>query len=352
MEDGTADTGALGNARRARVRAASPARCGRRVLALLICVAATFAISSAPSAAAATPDAPRGLMAQSTSMGLSVALSWSAVDGAVRYRIYRRSSPFTDVAAADLLAETDRTSYLDQAGVRDGSWWYAVTAVQGSEESAPSDVVSVHTSGELDGLYTSAVDWLASQQRSDLAFRITFDQPYPSDYGARISGQVEDATALSGDRLAYPYVCFSEHYSSGYVGPVSGVWKNVGDPSAYEVQVVSTSDTDYLQGTFDLNPDGSWSSGAVVAHAGVKSARLVRKSDGLVVAVSGGPDTVVGGVAVRIYSHTDIDYLQEQVPLGADGRWVSTKPTAPGEKIARLVKYDHRPSAELDRMER
>lgn len=111
MEDGTADTGALVNARRARVRAASAARCGGRVLALLMCVAAIFAISSAPSAAAATPDAPRGFMAQSTSMGLSVALSWSAVDGAVRYRIYRLSSPFTDVAAADLLAETDGTSY-------------------------------------------------------------------------------------------------------------------------------------------------------------------------------------------------------------------------------------------------
>lgn len=339
MEDGTADTGVVAYARIARTTrvAALLARCGSRLPALLMCVTATIAISGAPAAAAAAPGAPRGLVAQPTSMGLSVALSWSPASGAARYRIYRLSSPFTDVAAAHLLGETDGTSFLDQAGVRDGSWFYAVTAVHGSLESPPSGVVSVHTSGELDGLYSSAVGWLASQQQSAQAFRITFDQPYPSDYAGRLSGQVEDPAALGGDRIAYPYVSFSGNYSSDYVGPVHGQTNNIDDPSAYVVQVFSTTDTEYVQGTFGLNPDGSWSSGGVVAHAGVKSARLVRKSDGLVVAVSGGPDTVLTGVAVRIYSHTDIDYLQEQVPLGADGRWVSTKPTAPGEKIARLV---------------
>jgi hypothetical protein len=35
----------------------------------------------------------------------------------------------------------------------------------------------------------------------------------------------------------------------------------------------------------------------------------VRKADRLVVAVSGGPEMVVGDVAVRIYSRTEVDYL-------------------------------------------
>ncbi len=43
-------------------------------------------------------------------------------------------------------------------------------------------------------------------------------------------------------------------------------------------------------------------------------------------------------VIVRLYSATDVDYLQEEVPLCSDGRWNSTKTLGTGKKIARLVK--------------
>jgi hypothetical protein len=78
----------------------------------------------------------------------------------------------------------------------------------------------------------------------------------------------------------------------------------------------------------------------------------VCKSDGLVVAVSGGPEMVVGDVAVRIYSRTDVDYFQEEVPLGADGTLDYHRAEGSRHEDCARCRYDYRPCAELDGVER
>jgi fibronectin type 3 domain-containing protein len=72
-----------------------------------------------------------------------VALTWSSVDGAVDYAVYRSTSSFTDVSNATAIATSvASTSYTDNTAVNGTTYYYAVAASDGSAESDPSTTQS------------------------------------------------------------------------------------------------------------------------------------------------------------------------------------------------------------------
>jgi hypothetical protein len=72
---------------------------------------------------------------------------------------------------------------------------------------------------------------------------------------------------------------FAVSYNYAFTGTLSGHVAGVADTSLYRVDVYSTTDIDYLQGSSPLAYDFSWS--VAGAHVGGKTARLVRIADGL-----------------------------------------------------------------------
>ena len=185
--------------------------------------------------------------------------------------------------------------------------------------------------------FDQAIGWLESQQAAAEGFETAFDSAYNESHQGIVSGTVEDVAQLAGSRSAVPFVSFDQSYANSYTGTVSGRWRNVATPSAHRVRVYAETDIEYLQGEFTLDSDGSWDSGTTTVDTGRKIAKLV-DGGGNVVAVSGGRDEVVDAYEVRVFSRTDVDYLQQTVPLFSDGTWRTTHPVATGEKIARLVR--------------
>ncbi len=289
-------------------------------------------------ARAATVPTPTSVSASSDSMGLAVTVQWDSVSGADHYRVYRSTGPSFSASPDTLLGSSSTVSYRDDAATAGRTLYYRMSAVDASgNESAASSAVSVTTQDGATSNRSKAYGWLDSQQEASQGFRITFDRTYDDTYVGWVSGHVADASQLPGTLSSVPYVAFVQPYSDDYVGTVSGTWANVDTPSDYEVDVYSHTDADYLQGTFELQSDGTWSSGATVIHAGAKRAVLVRKSDGAKVAYSGGGKSVIQGVDVEVYVRTDVDYLQEKVALYSDGSWQTAGIVNVGYKIARLV---------------
>lgn len=159
-----------------------------------------------------------------------------------------------------------------------------------------------------------------------------------TSYGEEVlTGEVSNVSELDGERVATPWLSFSGSHSDSYVGPVQGTWGNVAEPEDFRVAVFSETDALYLQGVYPLQTNGTWNSGEGEAHKGRKVATLVRVANEETVAVSGGGHTRIDGVELRIFLRTDVDYLQQVVPLYADGTWTSTSKIASGEVIVRLV---------------
>ncbi len=69
----------------------------------------------------------------------SATLSWSSVAGTTGYRVYRST---TD-PPANAIVSTETTTYVDSGLVNGTTYYYAVTALDGGNESAPSDAVAV-----------------------------------------------------------------------------------------------------------------------------------------------------------------------------------------------------------------
>ena len=186
--------------------------------------------------------------------------------------------------------------------------------------------------------YEDAMQWLRSQQEQGQRFDVTIDQGSERSAAGVVTGEVAEIADLAGDRVAASWVSFNGPHGDEYVGPVSGEWGNLAKPSDYRVAVFSESDVPYLQGVYPLDPEGSWESGEDIAHEGRKIAKLVKVSNEEVVAISGGGHTKIAGVEVRLFLRTDVDYLQQSVPLYSDGSWASDGPIGAGQTIARLVK--------------
>ena len=96
--------------------------------------------AGATPAAAAIPPAPAGTAALGGPGNGQITLSWSASPGGTSYTVKRSGSsggPYSPLATG----VTD-ASYLDSGLSTGATWYYLVTAVNGSGESAPSAIMS------------------------------------------------------------------------------------------------------------------------------------------------------------------------------------------------------------------
>jgi hypothetical protein len=93
----------------------------------------------------AGPEVPAGLSA--TAGDTNVAITWSAVDGATGYRVYRR----TGAGAYTELYDGTATSYSDTAVVNGTGYTYVVTAYDNDQESEYSAEASATPTGSASG---------------------------------------------------------------------------------------------------------------------------------------------------------------------------------------------------------
>ncbi|MHA1733779.1 MAG: hypothetical protein ACTSU5_17670, partial [Promethearchaeota archaeon] len=116
-------------------------------------------------APSALPGAPVLQWPSDPGAGGDVVLNWAPVDGATSYRVYRATKEFTALDGGQLVVgSTGRSTNYTDPGLADGTYYYCVTALNASGESAGSNVVNVTVVGhsspwEALGLYLSD-NWL------------------------------------------------------------------------------------------------------------------------------------------------------------------------------------------------
>ena len=107
-------------------------------------VTATNAVSESAKSAYETGfrslGAPTGVSATTTSGTAAVTVTWTPVDGAVFYRVYRGTKTGSDYAVE--IDTTTETSYADESGAAGKTYYYSVTAVGASSESGFSEFVA------------------------------------------------------------------------------------------------------------------------------------------------------------------------------------------------------------------
>ena len=100
-------------------------------------VTATNAVSESAKSAVETGfrsiAAPTGVSATTTSGTAAVTVSWTPVDGAVYYRVYRGTRTGSDYAVE--IDTTTETTYADESGAADKTYYYSVKAVGASCDS-------------------------------------------------------------------------------------------------------------------------------------------------------------------------------------------------------------------------
>ncbi|QGX08241.1 hypothetical protein EEW87_16345 [Janibacter melonis] len=152
---------------------------------------------------------------------------------------------------------------------------------------------------------------------------------------------VESALAGVGEALtpAAPAVGIDPQFDTVATDrtQVTGTWSGVTPATGYQVKVYSRLDTDYLQGTFNLAANGTWTSGTTRIRTGEKIVKLVRKSDAEVITTNKDPKNPYKDVSVQVYAVLDVPYLMDTVPLGADGAFKANV-TGAGEKMARVIR--------------
>ena len=129
---------------------------------------------------------------------------------------------------------------------------------------------------------------------------------------------VDDNAVVDFD---YVSILFDQNYAYSHTGPVSGTVHGLGlNYSDYNIQVYSKTDADYLIGTVDINPDGSWSISSV--GAGQKIARLYSKADtnAALSEVYGEGETAAGNYANQ-NDAPGLDFIATPVMAEANSSW-------------------------------
>lgn len=86
------------------------------------------------------PDTPAGLVA--TAENGQISLSWPAADNASAYSIYYATSPGVSRATGNKIATVVSTSYIQSGLTNNTTYYYVITSVNSSGESAESNQVS------------------------------------------------------------------------------------------------------------------------------------------------------------------------------------------------------------------
>lgn len=89
------------------------------------------------------PDPPTLDDLEETGVEGEVSLNWSDEDGATYYKVYRSLSEITSVTSATKIWETEETEYIDQTIISNDTYYYAVTAVNGTGSSEISNYESI-----------------------------------------------------------------------------------------------------------------------------------------------------------------------------------------------------------------
>jgi cellulose 1,4-beta-cellobiosidase len=106
-----------------------------------------------PSALAAAPPAPTGLTVTGP-LETQLTLSWTASSGATGYNIYRGTSSGGE-SLTPLQSNVTSTTYED-AGLGYGqTYYYVVTALNGSQQSGPSNEASAVTKASVPATFTA-----------------------------------------------------------------------------------------------------------------------------------------------------------------------------------------------------
>ena len=72
----------------------------------------------------------------------NVSITWSAVEGAVSYNVYRAPTAFSSLVGIEPIASVVNTFFID-TNLPNGTYYYAVTAVNASGASILSNFQSV-----------------------------------------------------------------------------------------------------------------------------------------------------------------------------------------------------------------
>ena len=184
--------------------------------------------------------------------------------------------------------------------------------------------------------------WLMNQTKPLNAvpgFDITYIHTTPNSFTGRGTWTAPNYVApYSGS------VTFSTSYSDVYVGPISGSVSGipVDDYPLYRVYAfdIPGDNVEYptLPAYSVIDPGGNWA--ITNAYAGYKLAKLVRISDGVIIATSDYPASIDPNYAVEIWKKTDIDYYIDTVPALTDQTWsTGNRPWSylDGDFTARLV---------------
>jgi hypothetical protein len=105
--------------------------------------AKTAATNTVPTAAVVAPPVPFGVVV--TPSSAQIQLQWTYEENATAYRIYRSTTPGGEGATA--LATVTSSSYADTAVTSGVTYYYEITALTGTTESARSSEYSANTGG-------------------------------------------------------------------------------------------------------------------------------------------------------------------------------------------------------------
>ena len=265
---------------------------------LSLTVSNSTAVSSSAAnmsvSAAAIPSAPTNVGAAAS--GTNINITWSASAGATSYKVYRSTVPTTNFVLA---GSASASPYSESAPMAGQTYYYAVTAVTGSAESAKSVVAGPVTiplsapTGVAVSLNVSnniSLTWNAVVGAS--AYKVYRSSSSSTGFGqvaAPSASPYVDISALAGQTYYYEasaIVIGTESPLSLSVGPVT---MPIGPPPIPTPSISSVSPSAIAAGSaaFTLIVSGSnFTSASAIAINGVKITTTYLSSSYLTASVS------------------------------------------------------------------
>lgn len=252
---------------------------------------ATFDNVTMPTPPSTTPPTPTGVTAAPGNM--QVSLTWNASSGATSYNVKRAtvsSGPYTTIASPT------SPSYVDTGLVNGTTYYYMVSAVNGSGQSADSGVVSATP---VPPPATPPTGLTATAGNAQVALSWT------ADSGAT-SFNVKRATVSGGPYMTVTNVTTTSYTDTGLVNGttyyyvVSGV--NAGGESGNSTQVSATPQLPPpdAPSSISANPGNaqiavSWAASSLAASYNLKRATM-----------NGGPYTIITNIAATTYTDSGL----------------------------------------------
>lgn len=177
-----------------------------------------------------------------------------------------------------------------------------------------------------------ALSWLKQQQDSRFKNAVSFNAYYSYYSEGEVSGKVDllKWQSLDFDWEPDPYFTLDGSYTKDpttgtYLGPIHGTWGGTTQPGRYTVKVFSKTDIYYLQASVPLNADGTWSTGDE-SISGELKVYLFDNDNNIVAYPNAQPTWSSANYEIALYCRTDIPYLKSKIPLRSNGTFKSNPP--------------------------